>query len=172
MFICDEVRAPASPAAAAARLAALARGSSLAQVSHAAWDSGITAQPSPELAVLRLVRVQCRGPGHPGPVQADAWGGGRGGKKALIVRWEAAAGNAVPFAALDADITLIPDGDHAVLLGLAGVYRTPPGTRPDQLAVRTAAAVTTRALLIGISDAISNLGTGVCTGDSEDRTNR
>jgi hypothetical protein len=144
MFICDEIRAGASPAAATAGLAVLARGSSLTRVSHAAWDSGsIAARIVPELAELRLVRVQCRGPGRPGPVQA------------LILRWEAAAGNAQPFAALDADITLIPDGDRAVLLGVAGVYRTPPGTRPDQSVVRTAATVTARALLNLIADAIS-----------------
>jgi hypothetical protein len=144
MFICDEVRAGTSPAAAAAGLAALACGSSLTRVSHAAWDSGITAvRLVPELAGLRLVRVLCRGPGHPGLVQV------------LILRWEAAAGSAQPFAALDADITLIPDGDRAVLLGIAGVYRTPPGTRPGQPDVRTAAAVTARALLSRIADAIT-----------------
>jgi len=38
MFIGDEVRAKASPAAAAARLATLAHGSSLTRASHAAWD--------------------------------------------------------------------------------------------------------------------------------------
>jgi hypothetical protein len=144
MFICDEVQAGASPPAAAARLAALARGSSLTRVSHAAWETGVTAaRLVPELADLRLARVQCRGPGRPGPVPV------------LILRWEAAAGNAQPFAVLDADITLIPDADRAVLLGLAGVYRTPPGTLPDRTAVRTAAAVTVRVLLSRIADAIS-----------------
>ena len=145
MFICEEVRTEASPPAAAARLAALARGNSLTQVSHAAWDTGITAaQPIPELAGLRLVRVQCRGSARPGPVLA------------LIVRWEATAGNGQPFAALDADITLVSDGDHAALLGLAGVYRTPPGTRPGHPALRMIAAVTARDLLGRIADAISD----------------
>jgi hypothetical protein len=106
-----------------------------------AWPRGGVV---PELADLRLARVQCRGPGRPGPVPL------------LILSWEAAAGNAHPFAVLNADITLIPDGDGAVLLGLAGVYVTPQGTRSGQPAVRTAAAVTVRALLSHIADAIIN----------------
>jgi hypothetical protein len=145
MFICDEVRAGASSTTAAARLAALARGNSITLVSRAAWDTGINAaQAVPELAAFRLVRVQCRGPRRPGPVSA------------LILRWEAAAGNAQPFAVLDADITLIPDGAHAVLLGLAGVYRMPPGTKPEYPAVRTTATVTARALLSRIADTLSD----------------
>jgi len=74
----------------------------------------------------------------------------------LILRWEAAAGNGLPFPALDADITLVPDGDHAVLVGLAGVYRPPPGTRPGHPDVHTAAAAAIRALLSRIASAISD----------------
>ena len=144
MFIGDEVRADACAAAAATRLAGLARGSSLTRASHAAWDTGIasTGQAGPE--PTRLLRVRCRG-----PVQ-------RGAVSVLILRWEAAAGSGLLFPALDADITLLPDGEQATLVGLTGVYRTPAGTRPDQSAVRGVAAVTIRALLSRVADAISD----------------
>ena len=88
--------------------------------------------------------MHCRG-----PVQ-------RGAVSVLILRWEAAGGNRRPFPALDADITLVPHGEQAILVGLTGVYRTPAGTRPDQPAVHRVAAVTIRALLSRIADAISD----------------
>jgi hypothetical protein len=147
MFIGDEVRAEAGTAAAATRLVGLARGSSLTRASHAAWDTGIasTGQTGPE--PTRLLRVHSRG-----PVQ-------RGAVSVLILRWEAAAGSGLLFPALDADITLVPDGEQATLVGLTGVYRTPAGTRPDQPAVRGVAAVTIRALLGRVADAISDPAT-------------
>jgi len=146
MFTSDEVRAEASPVAAAARLAALACGSSLTRASHAAWDTATAAvgHPGPGPGLARLTQVHCRGPVQRGPVAM------------LILRWEAAAGNGLPFPALDADITLVPDGDHAVLVGLAGVYRPPPGTRPGHPDVHTAAAAAIRALLSRIASAISD----------------
>jgi hypothetical protein len=145
MFIGDEVRAEASAAAAATRLAGLARGSSLTLASHAAWNAGMakTGQAGPWPRLPGLVRVHCQG-----PVQ-------RGAVSVLILRWEA-AGNGQPFPALDADITLVPDGERATLVGLTGVYRAPAGTRPDQPAVHRVAAVTIRALLSRIADAISD----------------
>jgi hypothetical protein len=139
MFIGDEVRAEASPAAATARLAALARGSSLAEVSRAAWDAG-TARP-----------------GHPGPVPATLaralWDGPRqrGPASVLIIRWEAAGPGGRPFTALDADIILIPD-DEATLVGLTGVFRPPPGTPPGD----ATAATVIRALLTRIAGAVSD----------------
>jgi hypothetical protein len=74
----------------------------------------------------------------------------------LILRWEAVDDGGLPFPALDADITLMPYGEHAVLIGLAGVYRTPPGARPAEPAVHTAAAAAIRALLTHIADAVSD----------------
>jgi hypothetical protein len=142
MFICDEMQAESSPAAAATRLAALTRGSALTRASHTAWGAGV--RIGQDSAAPALVRVQCQGPAHP-----DA-------APLLILRWEAAAGSAQPFPVLDADITLAPAGDHAVLLSLAGVYRTPPGTRPDDAAARRAAAVTAHVLLCRLTAAISD----------------
>lgn len=146
MFIGDEVRAKAGAAAATTRLAALARGSSLVRASHAAWDAGTarTGKAGPGPGLSSLVRVHCRG-----PVQ-------RGAVSVLMLRWEAADGNGQPFPALDADITLLPDGDQATLVGLAGVYRTPSGTRLDRPAVHGVAAVTIRTLLRCIADAVSD----------------
>ena len=144
MFIGDEVRTEACAAAAAMRLAGLARGSSLTRASHAAWDAGIASSGQAGPEPVRLLRVHCRG-----PVQ-------RGSVSVLILRWEAAAGSGLLFPALDADITLLPDGEQATLVGLTGVYRTPAGARPDQSGMRGVAAVTIRALLSRVADAISD----------------
>ncbi len=146
MFIGDEVRAEVGAAAATTRLAGLARGSSLARASHAAWDAGMAriGQAGPGPGLSRLVRVHCRGPAQ------------RGAVSVLMLRWEAADGSGQQFPVLDADITLVPDGDQATLVGLTGVYRTPAGTRPDRTAVRTVAAVTMRTLLSRIAGAISD----------------
>jgi hypothetical protein len=145
MFIGDEVRAEASPAAAAARLAALARGSSLIRASHAAWDTATAsaghAGPGPEPP--RLTRVHSQGPVQRGPLAV------------LMLRWEVVAQGGWPFPALDADITLVPDREDAVLVSLMGVCRQPPGTRPGQPATQTAAAAAIRILLDRIADAIS-----------------
>jgi hypothetical protein len=146
MFIGDEVRAEASPAAAAARLATLARGSSLTQASHAAWDTATASashrSPSPRLPRLTQVHSQ-------GPVQ-------RAAAAVLTLRWEVAAQGGRPFPALDADITLVPDGEHAVLVRLTGVCRQLPGTRPGQPAAQTIAADAIRTLLTRIAGAVSD----------------
>lgn len=131
MFLSDEVRAEATPAAAATRLATLVRGTALTGASQAACG------------YPRLTRVQCRGPVR------------QGATAVLILRWEAADDSGRAFPVLDADITVIPDGEHAVLIGLAGVYRTPPGARQAPAAALTAAAVI-RTLLTGIADAVSD----------------
>jgi hypothetical protein len=146
MFISDEVRAEVSVEAAVTRLADLACGSSLTRLSHAAWDAGIAGigLATPGLGLSRLVQVHCRG-----PVQ-------RGAGSALTLRWEAADGNGASFPVLDADISLVPDGEQATLLGLTGVYRTPSGTRPDRPAVHQVASATIRTLLGRIADAISD----------------
>jgi hypothetical protein len=100
MFIGDEVRAEASHAAAAALLATLARGSSLTRASHAAWDAATASagHTSPGPGVPRLTRVRSQGPLL------------RGAVAVLILRWETVSQSGRPFPALDADITLVPDG--------------------------------------------------------------
>ena len=146
MFIGDEVRAKASHAAAAARLATLAHGSSLTRASHAAWDAATASagHTSPGPGVPRLTRVHSQGPLL------------RGAAAVLILRWEAVSQSGRPFPALDADIILVPDGEHAVLVRLTGVCRQPPGTRSGQTAAQTVAAAAIRTLLTYIAGAISD----------------
>jgi hypothetical protein len=146
MFIGDEVRAEVGAAAAATRLTAMARGSSLTRASHAAWEAGIarTGQADPGQGPSRLVQVHCRAPILRGVVPV------------LVLRWEAADESGRLFPALDADIILLPDGDQATLVGLTGVYRTLAGTRPDGPAMHGVASVTIRTLLSHIADAISD----------------
>jgi hypothetical protein len=147
MFIGDEVWAEASPAAAAARLATLARGSSLTQASHAAWDTATASADhiSPSPGLPRLTRVHSRGPAQ------------RGAAAVLMLRWEVVvAHGGQRFPALDADITLVPDGEHAVRVSLTGVWRQPPGTRPGQPATQAIAAAAIRSLLTRIAVAVSD----------------
>lgn len=73
----------------------------------------------------------------------------------LILRWEAVDDSGCPFPLLDADITLIPDGEHAVLIGLAGAYRPLPAAASGQ---PTATAVI-RAILTLLADAVSDTAT-------------
>lgn len=146
MFIGDEVRAEASVGAAAARLATLARRSSLTAASHAAWDTATASAgrtcPGPGLPRLTRVHIQ-------GPVQ-------RGAAAVLTLRWESVSQNGRPFPVLDADITLVPDGEHDVLVTLTGVCRPAPGTRPGQSAAQTVAAAAIRTLLTHIAGVVSH----------------
>jgi hypothetical protein len=114
MFIGSEVRATVSTVAATARLACPACGGGvLVRASYGAWEevrAGIGPAGLPE-----LVQVCSQG-----PVQ-------RGAVSMLILRWEAADASGQRFPILDADIALVPDGEHATLIGLDGVYRPLPG---------------------------------------------
>ena len=127
-------------AVAAARLASLAGDGSLATASQVAWQEGMArvrpAGPAQELP--RLVRACFLGPRRRGVVIS------------VMLRWEAAGVGGSPYPALDADITLIPDGDQATLLGLDGVYRPAGGFAspgPGAAAVHQAAAATVRSFL-------------------------
>jgi len=138
MFLSDEVRAEASLTAAAGWLAAPATGTAVTRASHAAWDV-VTAAAGP---AGTLTAVLCRG-----PVQ-------RGAVVRMTLRWEATDSGGRLFPALDADISVIPDGEHAVLIGLTGVYRAAPGT-PARSAADLAAAAGIRAFLTRIAAVVS-----------------
>ena len=149
MFVGDEMQVQVSAVAAAARLASLIRGSSLSRASRAAWDEGIArvgpAGPVPGLS--KLVRVQVLP-----PVQ-------RGAVTVLALRWEATGPAGRVFPALDATITLLPDGEQATLLGLEGVYRPPAGAAGawlDRTILHRVAAATIRSFLHRIADAITD----------------
>jgi len=143
MFVGDETQAAAGAAAAAARLGGLASGGALTMASYAAWRAG-TATTGPAAGIPELVAVHSRGPTR------------RGAVSVLTLRWEAADAAGQLFPVLDANITVIPDGEHTTLIGLEGVYRTPPGTGLEPATTRRAATTTIRSLLRRVADAISD----------------
>lgn len=141
MFISDQARAAVSATAATARLADLASDGPLIRASHAAWAEG-TARSAPAAGLPELAVVHARGPVK------------RGAASVLILRWEAADADGQLFPVLDADITVVPDGEHATLIRLDGVYRTTPETGMDPVTARRAAAAIMRSLLGRITAAI------------------
>lgn len=153
MFISDEVRAEVSLAAANTRIADLLGGKTLSTASHAAWSEGIArvgpAGPLPGLSKLVHVRVT-------EPVQREA-------VTVLTLRWEAVGASERLFPVLDADITLIPDGDDATLIGLQGAYRPPAGSvgeTLDRIILHRIAAATIRSFLSRIAAALEDPGLG------------
>jgi hypothetical protein len=142
MFVGDETRAAIGAAAAAARLDGVASGGSLIRASYAAWREG-TAMTGPAAGIPELVAVHSRGPVR------------RGAVSVLALRWEAADAGGQLFPVLDANITLIPDGEQSTLIGLEGVYRTPAGTGLDPVTARRAATATIRSLLSRVAGAIT-----------------
>ena len=143
MFVGDETRAAVRAVAAAARLEGLASGGSLTQASYAAWREG-AAVAGPAAGIPELVTVHSRGPVR------------RGAVSVLTLRWEVADAGGGLFPVLDANVTLLPDGEQSTLIGLEGVYRTPQGTGLDPVTTRRAAAATIRSLLGRIADAITD----------------
>ena len=141
MFLGGETRAAVSAAAATARLACPAGGGVLVRASYAAWEEG-TAQIAPA-GLPGLVLVRSRGPVP------------RGAVSALILRWEAAAAGGQLFPVLDADITLVPDGEQATLIGLDAVYRPPPGPGLCPVITYLVTAATIRSLLDRIAAAVA-----------------
>ena len=87
-------------------------------------------------------------------------GARRGTVSLLILRWEAACLGGLLFPVLDADITLVPDGERATLIGLEGVFRTAPGDGLDPGASRQAATAIIRCLLSRIAATISDPALG------------
>ncbi len=146
MFVGDEVRVEISATAAAARLANLMSGSSLMRASEQAWGDGI-ARVGPVPGLSRLVRVRFLD-----PVQ-------RGAVTVLTLRWEAVGATGRAFPVLDADITLVPDGERATLLGLDGVYRPPGGAVGaglDRVILHRIASATVRSFLACIAEVITS----------------
>jgi hypothetical protein len=121
VFVREEVRLEAVFGAARTGLAGLSRGGWLLNASQAAYGDGIsgTARVGPPggwPGVSKLVRVEV------GDVVA------RADSASLPLRWEAIGPGSGLFPALDADITVTPDGERATRLILTGVYRPPLGS--------------------------------------------
>ena len=142
MFIGGEARAAVSAAAATARLACRVGAGMLVRASYAAWEE-VTAGIAPA--------------GFPGLVLVRSWGPvRRGAVSVLVLRWEAADGSGQRFPVLDADITLVPDGEQATLVGLDGVCRPPPWAGLCPAIAYLVTAATTRSLLGRIAAAITD----------------
>lgn len=83
----------------------------------------------------------------------------RGGVAVLTLRWQATGAVGGLFPVLDADLTLIPHGENATLLGLDGVYGPPAGAfgaALDRALLHRIAAATVRSLLNRIGEAIAD----------------
>jgi hypothetical protein len=120
MFVREEAQLPVGFADACTGLAALAGGSRLLRASEAAYGDGVTGLAKvgppgtwPELSKLVVIHV-----GDVAVTDSSA---------RLPLRWEATGPGSGLFPALDADIAITPDGDHATMLTLTGVYRPPLG---------------------------------------------
>ena len=152
MFAFDERVLPVSFDAAASRLAAVARGSFLREVSGNVYQGGMEyllrvgplgAAPG----VSRLVRVRFTEPAR------------RDETMTVGLRWEAAGVTGGLFPALDADIRLCDAGGNRVRVSLAGSYRPPFGALGaglDRLVLHTVATATIKALLASITAALEN----------------
>jgi hypothetical protein len=120
MFVRDEARIPVAFAVVCTRLAGLAAGGLLLDAAQAAYGDGATGMvrvgpPGTWPGLSKLVAI------HVGDVAATA------DAARLPLRWDATGPGSSLFPALDADITLAPDGEHATTLTLTGVYRPPLG---------------------------------------------
>jgi len=139
MFVGDEVVLDVSFIVARARLASLTRGGLLVSASEDAYDLGITGLARVgALGLSREVRVQARELTE------------RDGSAGLAIRWEVTGPGGGLFPVLDADIRLVPAGEQATLLTLAGAYRPPLGSLGqalDRAILHRVAAATIRNFL-------------------------
>jgi len=119
MIVSDSVRLEIGFSAAQARLANLAHDSTLLTASRHAYGAGLTVvRVGPvggAFGLSKLVEVRYRDL----VTRSDS--------AVLTLRWEASGPGGGLFPALDADITLTPDGEHATLFRLDGAYRPPLG---------------------------------------------
>lgn len=139
MFTGDEMVLDVSFAVARARLAQLTREDLLRSASEDAYGAGIAGLARVgALGLKKVVRVQARE-----LAETD-------GSCGLAIRWEATGPGGGLFPTLDADIRLVPAGEHATLLALSGVYRPPLGSLGaalDRAALYRVAAATVRNFL-------------------------
>jgi hypothetical protein len=151
MFVADEVLLDLGFGAAAARLAGVARGGLLTDVSQGAYGDGLTG----------LVRVGPLGaaPGVSKLVEVHFLDVAvRGESAVLALRWQATGPGGRLFPALDADLALTPAGEHATRLSLAGAYRPPlgpVGAGLDRAIFHKVAQATARSLLARVADALT-----------------
>jgi hypothetical protein len=149
MVVADECTLDLSFRNAQARLTRLAYGS-LVSVSQGAWGDGLAG----------LIRVGPLGamPGLSKLVDVHILDlMTRDDSTMITLRWEATGPECGLFPALDAKITLTPDGENATTLALTGTYRPPLaalGAGLDKVILHRIAEATIRSFLNRIADAL------------------
>jgi hypothetical protein len=148
VFVSGEVVVRVGFAAARARLANMNRADTLQTRSADAYDSGFARMlrvgPSP--VISRLARAEFRD-----LVVRDESG-------LLTLRWQATSPAGSLFPVLDADITVTPHAEDAVIVRLDVSYRPPLGALgagADRALLHRAAAATIRAFVTSICDGLA-----------------
>jgi len=152
MFAAHEVMIEAQCEVASARLVHLLNWGALRGASEAAYEGGLEAviRVGPfgsERGLSKLVRVRVLDPVR------------RGVTMTVSLRWEATGVAGELFPVLDADLTLMPEGDDRSRLGLVGSYRPPfgrAGAAPDRAIMGRIATATIRSLLDRVAAAIAD----------------
>jgi hypothetical protein len=155
MFVREEARPPVEFDVACAGLAGVAQGNWLLDASQAAYGEGVIgmAEVGPPWAWPGLSKLVMIHVGEYSVADDSA---------RLPIRWEATGPGSMLFPALDADIIVTPDGDHATVLTLTGVYRPPLGrlgTLLDRAVLSRVASATIRDFLGRLGLAIQGLPT-------------
>ena len=131
----------ASFRAVRARLGILARDRTLLWASEEAYGEGITALVKAAGPAAGLTRLAGACPADLAAADHCAH---------ITLRWEAIAADGTLFTALDADLMLVPAGDQATALALAGAYVPQPGPAGaglDRAIVRECATAAIRSFL-------------------------
>ena len=151
MFVGDEITLAAAYPDARSGLLRLTHGGWLSDASGGAYAEGLTGLVrvgpfGPTLGASKLVRVLLLEPVE------------REGSLTLSLRWEVAGVMGRLFPVLDANIVLIPAGENASRLALAGAYRPPfaaAGQGLDRVLLHRAASATVRSLLRRMAETIA-----------------
>jgi hypothetical protein len=153
VFVSDQRLCPVRFGAARARLVNLAHGGWLSGASAAAYQDGLDqllrVGPFGDVPGLsRLVRAHFLD-----PVDRD-------GSVTMAMRWEATGVTGRLFPALDADITLTPEGGQNTRVTLTGVYRSPLGALGaglDRALLHHLATATVHSLLTRMDKALQGI---------------
>jgi hypothetical protein len=150
MFLSRQCVCPIGIGTARTRLADLADGGWLATACAAAYQDGLGQllwawRPEDTPGRSRLAKLHFLDPIH------------RLGSTIMGIRWEATGNAGWPFPALDANITLTPEGGQHTQITLTGVYRFPPGPPGaglDRLLLHQAATAAIGSLLTRLTGAL------------------
>jgi hypothetical protein len=168
MFVTHDITLGVGFRPAQARLMNLVHRTGLNGASQAAYEAGLASLirvgPFGEVpGASKLVRVRFLDPVY----HAEAMTVG--------LRWEANGITGGLFPVLDADISLVPDGEQKTRLALAGAYRPPAGrigAGLDRAILNRVAAATIRALLRSLADALASPEAAAGNRDSNGQQSR